>query len=54
MNAVEDKQVLDPCRGNRMMWFDRQHQDVVFGDVRNETLTITDRSHGRAEGQGRT
>ena len=33
-----------------MMWFDRQHPDVVFGDQRNETLTVTDRSHGRADG----
>ena len=42
--------VLDPCCGSRMMWFDRQHPDVVFGDQRNETLTVTDRSHGRADG----
>ncbi len=33
-----------------MMWFDRQHPDVVFGDRRNETLTVTDRSHGNESG----
>lgn len=42
--------VLDVCCGSRMMWFDRNHQDAVFGDVRSETLTVTDRSHGRADG----
>lgn len=42
--------VLDPASGSRMMWFDRGHADVVFGDRRRETLTVTDRSHGRADG----
>lgn len=32
------------------MWFDRGHHDVIFGDQRNETLTLVDRSHGRADG----
>ncbi len=42
--------VLDPCCGSRMMWFDRQHPDVLFGDLRSETMTVTDRSHGNASG----
>ena len=42
--------VLDPCCGSRMMWFDRQNPDVVFGDRRAETITVTDRSHGRTDG----
>lgn len=33
-----------------MMWLDRDNPDVVFGDVRRETVTVTDRSHGRADG----
>lgn len=33
-----------------MMWFDRANPDVVFGDRRSETLTVTDRSHGRTDG----
>lgn len=45
-----DKRVLDPCCGARMMWFDRAHPDVVFGDQRHEVITVTDRSHGRADG----
>lgn len=42
--------VLDPCCGSRMMWFDRAHPDVTFGDIRRETITVTDRSHGNASG----
>jgi SAM-dependent methyltransferase len=32
-----------------MMWFDKNHPGVVFGDCRSETLAVTDRSH-RADG----
>lgn len=42
--------ILDPCCGSRMMWFDRTHPDVVFGDIRREVITVTDRSHGRTDG----
>ncbi len=42
--------ILDPCCGSRMMWLDRQNPDVVFGDIRSETITVTDRSHGKADG----
>lgn len=42
--------VLDPCCGSRMMWFNRNNTDVVFGDIRNETLTVTDRSRGNKSG----
>lgn len=44
------KPILDPCCGSRMMWFDRQNPDVVFGDQRSEIITVTDRSHGNASG----
>lgn len=37
--------ILDPCCGSRMMWFDKNHPGVVFGDQRSETITVTDRSH---------
>lgn len=33
-----------------MMWFDRGHPGAVFGDRRRETLAVTDRSHGKADG----
>lgn len=42
--------VLDPCCGSRMMWFDRENPAVIFGDCRKETITVPDRSHGRADG----
>ncbi len=42
--------VLDPACGSRMMWFQKSHPSVVFGDRRKEILTVTDRSHGKAEG----
>lgn len=45
-----DKRILDPCCGSRMMWFDRVHPETLFGDRRREILTVTDRSHGRADG----
>lgn len=45
------QRVLDPCCGSRMFWFDRKNPDVVFGDKRRETLTVTDKSHGNATGQ---
>lgn len=43
--------VLDPCCGSRMMWFDRDSPVVIFGDNRDAVLTVTDRSHGRADGK---
>ena len=46
MNA----RVLDPCCGSRMFWFDKDNPDVVYGDQRAETLTVTDQSHGRIGG----
>lgn len=32
------------------MWFDRSHPGVVFGDHRNEVLTVKDCSHGNENG----
>lgn len=42
--------VLDPCCGSRMMWFDRRDFRAVFGDCRAETVRVSDRSHGNANG----
>jgi SAM-dependent methyltransferase len=50
VDVTAGRRVLDPCCGSRMMWFDRQHPDVIFGDRRSETLTVTDRSHGNESG----
>lgn len=43
--------ILDPCCGSRMMWFDRNNPAVIFGDNRDTVLTVTDRSHGKADGK---
>ncbi len=37
--------ILDPCCGSRMMWFNPEHQGVLFGDIRSEEHTLCD---GRA------
>lgn len=51
MSDEVKQRVLDPCCGTRMMWFDRENPDVIFGDKRSEVITLTDRSHGNASGQ---
>lgn len=43
--------ILDPCCGSRMMWFDRENPAAIFGDIRSESLVVSDRSHGRADGK---
>lgn len=47
---TQQKPILDPCCGSRMMWFDRNQPETIFGDWRRETIIVTDRSHGRADG----
>lgn len=42
--------VLDPCCGSKMMWFNKNNPNVTFGDIRRETITVTDRSHGKQDG----
>lgn len=32
------------------MWFDRNNPSVIFGDIRRETVVVTDRSHGNQDG----
>jgi SAM-dependent methyltransferase len=50
LNDGLGKRVLDPCCGGRMMWAHKRHPDVIFGDRRNEIITVTDRSHGNESG----
>lgn len=45
------KAILDPCCGTRMFWFDPQNPAVLFGDARAETVSVTDRSHGKQDGE---
>lgn len=34
--------VLDPCSASRMMWFDREDDRAIFGDVRREKHVLGD------------
>lgn len=37
------KRILDVCCGSRMFWFQKQHPDVIFMDIRKEKCDI----HGK-------
>jgi len=50
LEGVVKRPILDACCGPRMMWFNREHPSVVYADKRSETITVTDRSHGRENG----
>lgn len=45
-----NKKILDPCCGSRMFWHNKQNPNVIFGDIRNEVITVTDRSNGNPSG----
>ncbi|MDX0622876.1 SAM-dependent methyltransferase [Sinorhizobium medicae] len=42
MNGV--RKVLDPCCGSKMFWFDKNNPVVEFGDIREETIALADRT----------
>lgn len=44
------KMILDPCCGSRMMYKNKFDSRVLFGDIRKETITVTDRSNGKQDG----
>ena len=39
-----DKKILDACCGSRMFWFDKTNKDVLFCDIRTETVEAKDSS----------
>lgn len=39
---TDDKIILDACCGSRMMWFDKQHPNALFADIREEEHTLCD------------
>lgn len=41
---MTDRPILDACCGSRMFWFDRDNPRAVFGDIRAERHSLTDRS----------
>ena len=36
------KEVLDPCCGSRMFWFDKSNEGVLFADIRDESHILCD------------
>jgi len=42
MKSRMAKKILDPCCGSRMFWFDKNHPDAVYGDIRNEECNLCD------------
>lgn len=38
------KTIVDVCCGSRMFWFDRHNPKAVFIDLRNESITLKDKS----------
>lgn len=36
------KAILDACCGSRMFWFNKKNPDVVFADIRKESMTLCD------------
>jgi SAM-dependent methyltransferase len=40
----DQRPVIDVCCGSRMFWFDRQDERAVFGDIRKEVHSLTDKS----------
>jgi ubiquinone/menaquinone biosynthesis C-methylase UbiE len=45
LKQLEQTPVLDACCGSRMMWFDKSNPLATFCDIRQETITVTDRTH---------
>ncbi|MDX2110604.1 MAG: class I SAM-dependent methyltransferase [Verrucomicrobiota bacterium] len=45
---LDNKSIIDVCCGSRMFWFDRENPDVVFMDIRKETLETDSRQGRRA------
>lgn len=41
-NTAQNKTVLDPCCGSRMMFFDKEDERCVFGDKRQEKTILCD------------
>lgn len=46
---LEGKKILDACCGSRMFWFDKKNPDVLFIDVRSETVIAKDSSNKSGE-----
>lgn len=36
------KKILDPCCGARKFWFNKNHESVIYGDIRKEEHYLSD------------
>lgn len=43
MKVNSGKLILDPCCGSKGFWFDKNHPNVLFGDIRKGKIQMTDR-----------
>lgn len=39
---MSEKLILDACCGSRMFWFDKEHENVVYQDIRELDTTLCD------------
>ena len=39
---MNSKQILDPCCGSKMFWFDKTNTNTVYGDKRRESMILCD------------
>lgn len=39
---MKAKPILDPCSGSRMFHFDKENENVAFGDIRKESHVLCD------------
>ena len=37
-----EERILDACCGSRMFWFDKQNEDALYMDIREEDTTLCD------------
>lgn len=42
MNDYAKKLILDACCGSRMFWFNKNHPNTVFADIRHESHILCD------------
>lgn len=42
MQEQKEKKVLDVACGSKMMWFEKNRADTVYGDIRTENHTLCD------------
>lgn len=42
--------MLDVCCGSKMFWANKNDRRVIFGDIRKESITVSDQSNGKIGG----